>query len=571
MMLKGIAVSDGIGIGNAFVVGRKSLSYENRAVSNIEEELTRYHEAAAKFTERTNAMADKISANTSKKEGEILRGHILMLNDPYMSNEVEKLISSGICAEEALSNVCDSFISIFSSVDDELTSQRAADVCDVKASMLSILLGVEEVSLGGLPPQTVVVAEELTPSMTSDINGENIVGIVTERGGKNSHSSIIARALGIPSVIGVEGAAELLKNGDKVIVDGLSGNIIVSPDTDTLRVYIGKQSSFNEESGELNHFRGKPTVTGDGKVKKLYCNIGYADEAVRARECDGEGIGLFRTELMFLNREEPPTEDEQFSWYKKAALTFRDSSVTIRTLDIGGDKVIPYLGIEKEENPYLGNRAVRYCLRHEDIFRTQLRAILRASTFGKINIMIPLVTGVEELRAVKGIIANIKRELRIKSIEFDDSIKVGIMIETPAAAIKADLLAEEADFFSIGTNDLIQYTMAVDRGNSNVEYLYSPLDPAVIRSIKRIIECAHDAGIPVEMCGEAAADPLMLPLLISFGLDGFSVSPSYVLKTRRNISKWNKESADKIVQQIFLLKTEREIREFIKAELKEIK
>ena len=437
--------------------------------------------------------------------------------------------------------------------------------------MLSILLGVEEVSLGGLPPQTVVVAEELTPSMTSDINGENIVGIVTERGGKNSHSSIIARALGIPAVIGVEGAAELLKNGDKVIVDGLSGNIIVSPDTDTLRVYIGKQSSFNEESGELNHFRGKPTVTGDGKVKKLYCNIGYADEAVRARECDGEGIGLFRTELMFLNREEPPTEDEQFSWYKKAALTFRESSVTIRTLDIGGDKVIPYLGIEKEENPYLGNRAVRYCLKHEDIFRTQLRAILRASTFGKINIMIPLVTGVEELRAVKGIIANIKRELRIKSIEFDDSIKVGIMIETPAAAIKADLLAEEADFFSIGTNDLIQYTMAVDRGNSNVEYLYSPLDPAVIRSIKRIIECAHDAGIPVEMCGEAAADPLMLPLLISFGLDGFSVSPSYVLKTRRNISKWNKESADKIVQQILLLKTEREIREFIKAELKEIK
>lgn len=569
-MLKGIAVSDGIGIGSAFVVGSGSLSYENHEVSDIEGELSRYRAASAEFTARTNAMADKISASAGKKEGDILRGHILMLNDPYMKNEIEKLISGGTCAEEALSNVCNSFVNIFLSADDELTNQRAADVRDVKASMLSILLGVEEISLGDLPAKTVIVAEELTPSMTSDINGENIAGIITERGGKNSHSSIIARALGIPAVISANGAAELIKNGDRVIVDGLSGNIVVSPDADTLRDYTRKQISFNEEHRELNYFKGKPTVTGDGILKKLYCNIGSADEAVRARECGGEGIGLFRTELMFLGREEPPAEDEQFAWYKKAALTFRESSVTIRTLDIGGDKVVPYLGIEKEENPYLGNRAVRYCLRNEDIFRAQLRAILRASAFGKINIMIPLVSRVEEIRAVKCLIADIKRELSAESVDFDDSVRVGIMIETPAAAITADIFAEEADFFSIGTNDLIQYTMAADRGNSKVDYLCSPLDPSVIRSIKHITECAHDADIPVEMCGEAAADPLMLPLLISFGLDGFSVSPSYVLKTRRNISKWNKKLADETAEKVLTLKTEKEVRDFITVKLKEI-
>lgn len=562
-MLTGIAVSEGIGIGKVLIIENHGLSYEKRRVSDTNAELSRYHEAVAKFVKRTQNIADKISTSTSEKEAEILRGHILMVKDPYMNNEIEKLISNGQCAEEALSYVCDSFIKIFSSVDDELTNQRAADVRDIKTAVLSLLLGVDEVSLKNAPPKTVVAADELTPSMTSEINSENIVGIITEHGGQTSHSSIIARALGIPAVLSVEDALKQLKNGDTVIVDGLLGEIITSPDTDTICEYARRQNDFNAHCQELKLFKNKPTATSDGITKKLYCNIGSAYDAVQAKEGGGEGIGLFRTELVFLKKGGLPSEDEQFAWYKRAALTFKDSSVTIRTLDIGGDKIIPYLGLEKEENPYLGNRAVRYCLKREDVFKPQLRAILRASAFGKIKIMIPLVTCVDELRAVKSLIESIKDELRTEKIKFDENIPVGVMIETPAASLIADILAEEADFFSIGTNDLTQYTMAVDRGNSDVAYLYSALNPAVIRSIKRITDCAHNANIPVGMCGEAAADPLMLPLLISFGLDEFSVSPSSVLKTRRNISKWSKQSADEVAERALTLKSEKEIKELL--------
>lgn len=489
-MLKGIAVSEGIGIGKVLIIEKKGLLYKKDKVSDTEMELSRYHEATAKFVNRTQNMADKIAASTSEKEAEILRGHILMIKDPYMNNEIEKLICGGKCAEEAISDICDSFIKIFSSVDDELTSQRACDIRDIKTALLSLLLGVEETSLKNVPQNTVIVADELTPSMTSEINSENIVGIVTELGGKNSHSSIIARALGIPAVLGVEGALEKLKDDETVIVDGLCGEIITSPDIDTLCKYARTQSDFNARHKEMKLFKNKPTITADNITKKLYCNIGSAYDAVQAKENSGEGIGLFRTELMFLNQGALPSKDEQFAWYKRAALTFKESSVTIRTLDIGGDKVVDYLGLEKEENPYLGNRAVRYCLKRKDIFKAQLRAILRASAFGTIKIMLPLVTCVDELREVKELIETLKNELRTKNIKFDENIKIGVMIETPAASLIADILAEEADFFSIGTNDLTQYTMAVDRGNSDVAYLYSPLNPAVIRSIKHIIYCA---------------------------------------------------------------------------------
>lgn len=565
-MLKGIGVSEGIGIGKILVVKKSCLNFEKHEIENVYAEISRYQSAAAKFIQKTQTMADDVALNTGEKEAEILCGHILMVKDPYMNGEIEKLIENGKCAEEAVSEVCDSFISIFSSVNDEMTNQRATDVLDIKTSLLSILLGIEEINLKNIPPDTIVVADILTPSMTSGMNGKNIAGIVTQKGGRTSHSSIIARALGIPAVLGVENALECMKNGDTAIIDGEKGIVITSPNEKTLNEYSEKQVEYNNQRKELNLYKGKPTVTADGDKKLLLCNIASSEDALRAKECDAEGIGLFRTELMFIEKDRLPTENEQYMEYKRAALTFRHSPVKIRTLDIGGDKVISYLKIEKEENPYLGNRAVRYCLSREDIFLPQLRAILRASIYGKIRLMIPLVTCVDEIREVKRLVEVAKQQLRNEGKCFAENIKIGIMIETPAASLIADILAEESDFFSIGTNDLTQYTMAVDRGNDDVAYLYSALNPAVIRSIKHIIEVGHNAGIPVEMCGEAASDPLMIPLLVAFGLDEYSVSAASVLKTRRAISKWSKIHALEIAERVMKLKTEKEISEFLRRE-----
>lgn len=565
-MLKGIGVSEGIGIGKVLVIEKHELHFDNHSIKSIDEEIERYHKAIEKFIARTQAMADNAAVNVGEKEAEILFGHIIIVQDPYMNGEIENLIKSKKCAEYAVSEVCDSFISMFSSVDDELTNQRAADILDIKTSLLSILLGIEEVSLKDAPAGTVIAADILTPSMTSGMNSENIVGIITEHGGKTSHSSIIARTLGIPAVLSVDKLLESIKSGNTVIVDGNNGDIIVSPDESTMAAYSTKQLEYIKHRNELSKYKNAPTVTADNDKKFLFCNIASSEDALKAKECTAEGIGLFRTELMFLEKDRLPTENEQYTEYKRTALTFRHKSVKIRTLDIGGDKLIPYLDIKKEENPYLGNRAVRYCLKREDIFLTQLRAILRASLYGKIKLMIPLITCIDEIRAVKRLIETAKQQLRDEEKCFEENIEIGIMIETPAAVLIADILAEEVDFFSIGTNDLTQYTMAVDRGNDDVAYLYSALNPAVIRSIKHIIEAGHKAGIPVEMCGEAASDPLMIPLLIAFGLDEFSVSAGAVLKTRRTISQWSKAHSIAVAEKVLSLKTEKEIVEFLKQE-----
>lgn len=565
-MLKGIGVSEGIGIGKALIIESHEMNFDNYAVRSVEEEIERYHKTVEKFIMRTKEMANNIATNASEKEAEILFGHIIMVKDPYMQGEIESLIKSGQCVEYAVSKICDSFISMFSSVDDELTNQRATDVLDIKNSLLAILLGIEEINLKDAPPETVVVADILTPSMTSGINSENIVGIITENGGVTSHSSIIARALGIPAVLSVDNALENIKNGDNIIVDGNKGNVIVSPDKATFAEYSKKQLLYIKQRNELNKYKNAPTVTADGDKKLLFCNIASSDDALKAKECTAEGIGLFRTELMFLEKDRLPTEDEQYAEYKRTALTFRHKPVKVRTLDIGGDKIIPYLNIEKEENPYLGNRAIRYCLKQEDIFLTQLRAILRASIYGKIKLMIPLVTCIEEVQAVKKAIETAKKQLKASEKCFEENIEIGVMIETPSAMMIADLLAEEVDFFSIGTNDLTQYIMAVDRGNDDVSYLYSAFHPSVIRAIKHIIESGHKAGIPVEMCGEAASDPLMIPLLIAFGLDEFSVSAAVTLKTRRAISKWSKAHAKTVAENVLKMKSEREIVDYLKKE-----
>lgn len=564
-MFKGTAASDGIGIGNVMIIEEHSLSYSPQAVTDTDAETQRYTDAVNTFCENTTAKADALRKSAGEKEAEILEGHIQILKDPYLNSEIEKLIANGTCAESALEQMCDQFITVFSMADDELTKQRAADVKDIKTGMLSILLGIQEVKISDAPKGTVLVAHELTPSMTAGIIKENIVGIVTETGGKTSHSAILARALEIPAVLSVDDAVSKLANGQQIIVDGSEGIVIYSPDEAQIESYTQKRNMFLQERRELENYRGRKTLSASGEEYELCCNIGNPEDAVKAMEFDGEGVGLFRTEFLFMDRNAMPTEEEQFEAYKKAALILKGKPLIIRTLDIGGDKDLPYLGLKKEENPFMGFRAIRYCLKNEELFTSQIRAILRASAFGDIRIMFPLVTTVDELREGKKLVEKLKLELSSENIDFDKDIKVGVMVETSSAAVIADLLAKEADFFSIGTNDLTGYTMACDRGNSDVSYLYSPLQPSVLRMIKNIIECGIKNNIPVGMCGEAAANPMMIPLLISFGLTEFSVSAPSVLKVRKTISQWTKQEADKVTEKVMTFATEKEITDYLKA------
>ncbi len=563
-MLYGIAASEGIGIGRVMLIEEYSLEYTPKTITDTEAESQRYKNAVETFCDNTKAQAENLRSSAGEKEAEILEGHIQIIKDPYLSGEIEKLISDGQCAEAALEHMCDMFIAMFSAADDELTQQRAADVKDIKSGVLSILLGVKEVKISAAPKGTIIVAKELTPSMTAGINKENIVGIITETGGKTSHSAILARALEIPAVLSVNGATSKLAAGELVIADGCEGTVVATPDDEQVQSYTKKSREFLQQKRELENYRGKPTVSASGEEYELFCNIGNPDDAVKAVDADGEGVGLFRTEFLFMDRSSVPTEDEQFDAYKKAALILKGKPLIIRTLDIGGDKDLPYLGLAKEENPFMGFRAIRYCLKNRDLFKSQLRAILRASAFGDVRIMFPLVTTIDELREGKKLVEEIKAELKESGVSFDENIQIGVMMETASAAVIADLLAEEADFFSIGTNDLTGYTMACDRGNSDVSYLYSALQPSVLRFIKNIIECANRKGIPVGMCGEAAANELIIPLLISFGLTEFSVSAPSVLKVRKTISKWSKDDADRVAQKVMSLATEQEIEQYLK-------
>lgn len=560
-MLKGVNASEGIGIGKVMLIEEVSLDYEKKQITDTQAEIDRYRKVFDAYCEKTEKQAENIKNTIGEKEADIILGHLLMIKDPAMSSSIEGNISSGCCAEDAVAQVCDMFIGVFSMADDELTKQRASDVEDIKNGLITMLLGKEEVDIASAPSGTVLVAKDLTPSMTSCIVKENIVGIVTEVGGKTSHSAILARAMEIPAVLSVPNAMETFENGQEIIVDGSHGEVIENPSDGEIAIYREKTIEYKKEKKELKKFIGKETVTADGVKVELCCNIGKPDDADAVLSKDGEGVGLFRTEFLYMDSSSIPTEEEQFEAYKKTVLKLGDRPLIIRTLDVGGDKDIPYLGLSKEDNPFMGFRAVRYCLHREDVYKPQLRALLRASAFGNIKIMIPLVTCVDEVREVKAMIENIKAELDSENIAYNKDIQVGIMVETPAASLIADLLAEEADFFSIGTNDLTGYTMAVDRGNADVAYLYSAFQPAVLRSIKKIIEDGKD--IMVGMCGEAAADPLLIPLLLAFGLDEFSVSATSVLKTRKIISQWTIDEAKEVAEKALTLKTESEVVEYL--------
>lgn len=563
-MYKGIAGSEGIGIGTVVLIEEHEINIETKRVEETGAEIERLQNAIEKFVADTNVMAEKMDITVGKKDADILRGHIQMLQDPMIEEQISALvISEKITAEMAVEQVLEQTAEMFSQIPDELLQQRATDFRDIKTRMLKILLGIEDVDISQVPAGTVIVARDLTPSMTAGINPENIEGILTEVGGRTSHSAILARAMEVPAVLSIENICSIAKNGDKVVLDGTSGEAILNPDDETVEKFKKMYSDYQNEKALLKEYAGKPSQTKDGVKVELVCNIGKPADANKAVECDGEGIGLFRTEFLFMDRDSMPTEEEQFEAYKEVAEKMKGKPVIIRTLDIGGDKDVPYLGLEHEDNPFLGFRAIRYCLQRKDIYEIQLKALLRASAFGKIKIMVPLVTGVDELRQVKAMIKDIMAELDKEGVAYNKNIEVGVMMETPAACMMADALAKEAAFFSIGTNDLTGYTMAVDRGNAKVAYLYSTYNPAVLRAIKRIIECAKKEGIMVGMCGEAAADSKLIPLLLAFGLDEFSVSATSVLKTRKTISDCIMDECKALADKVMACVTEEEVLEIL--------
>lgn len=536
-MLKGIGVSQGYGIGKTVVLEDAVTDYSNAKYTTAENEKKRLQGAVDSFIDETKRLAQALKDSAGEKEAEILEGHIVMLSDPFMLSQMQENIDNGSVAEQAVDTVCSMFIDMFSSVDDELTNQRASDVKDIKNSLLKNLLGIKTTDISAVPKGTVLVAKDLTPSMTSKINKSNVSAIITEVGGVTSHSAILARAMGIPAVLSVINATQIIKNGENVVVDGFKGKVFVNPTDAEVEKFTALQNEFLAEKESLKAYIGRETVTVNGIKKAVYANIGKPEDVQNVLQNGGEGIGLFRTEFLFMDRASEPTEEEQFEAYSTVARAMNGREVIIRTLDIGGDKDIPYLHIDKEDNPFLGLRAIRYCLVNKELFKKQIRAILRAAVFGNIKIMLPFVTCVQEVRSAKEIISQCESELENEGVPFS-SVKLGIMVETPSAVLISDLLAKEVDFFSIGTNDLTGYTMAVDRGNAAVAQLYDTFQPAVLRAVETTVKNAKAAGIQVGMCGEAAADTRLIPKLIEWGLDEFSVTSGSILQTRKTICEY---------------------------------
>ena len=565
-MFKGTNASAGIGIGKAAIIKENELVIRPEKVIDGAAEVERFKGALAETIAQTETLAADLATRVGEKEAEIMQGHLMLLNDPMLTNEIESAITGdNVCSEFAIETVCTMYADMFASMDDELMQQRATDMRDIKVRLQQVLQGVKPVDIAALPEGSVIVAKDLTPSMTAGINPANVAGIVTEMGGRTSHSAILARALEIPAVVAVPGILGQVEDGAEMIVDGSEGVVLAAPSEEEKAEYTAKRDQFLKEKKELEQYIGKPTVTRDGVEIELVANIGNPDDVEKVLQYDGEGVGLFRTEFLFMDRTAMPTEEEQFEAYKKVAVALNGRPVIIRTLYIGGDKEIPYMGLQKDENPFLGYRAIRFCLdRKDDVYRPQLRALLRASAFGQIKIMIPMVTCIEEIREAKALIEEIKKELDEKGIAYNKEIKVGIMVETAAASLMADVFAKEVDFFSIGTNDLTQYTMSVDRGNEKVSYLYSTFNPAVLRSIRNIIKCGREAGIMVGMCGEAASDPMMIPLLLAFGLNEFSMSSSAILKARKMITGYSEAELQAVADKAMSFVSAKEIENFMR-------
>lgn len=572
MKIYGVGAAEGIGIGVAKVVREQNVEVVKKTVSDSETEVNNFMRVLDITKAETEEMSQALEKNASAKEAEILFGHIMLMSDPMLVDEiVNRIKGESVCAEYVIEEVCNQYAAVFASMDNELMQQRATDMIDIKTRLIKKVLGIENTDLSKLPYGSILVAKDLTPSMTAGLNPDNVLGIVTQFGGKTSHSAILARALEIPAVVGLSNLPEDISDDTDILLDGESGEVIILPTDNEKSDYENKKKNYDANKEMLKKYRELPSISKDGKKVEIAGNIGSPEDAEKVIENGGEGIGLFRTEFLFMDRDCMPTEEEQFESYKEVATAMEGKPVIIRTLDIGGDKEIPYMGIVQDENPFLGYRAIRLCLdRKDDIYIPQLRALLRASAFGNIKIMLPLITSMDEIREAKALISDIKKELDERNIAYNKNIEIGIMVETAAASLLADIFAKEVDFFSIGTNDLIQYTMSVDRGNVKIAGLYSPFSPAVLRSINRIITEGKKAGIMVGMCGEAAADPLLIPVLLAWGMDEFSMSASSILKSRQIISgcdsKDLKAKADKVLE----MSTESEIKEYLKKLTEEI-
>jgi len=557
-------VSPGIGIGKAVVIDKASINITKNYIKDAGKEIDRLMNAIETAKEQLNELYVSTIDELGEKEAQIFKSHEMMLEDDTFISDVENRIKQeGVNAEYALNETSNVYIKMFQSIEDEYLRERAEDIKDVMNRVIRILMGISSVDFSNLKENSIIVAKDLTPSDTAQIDRTKVAAMITEMGGKTSHAAIIARIMGIPTVVGLNNITDKIKNGDTVICDGKTGKVLINPNAKQLFYFTKKKNIEDEIRNELKNQIGLPSVTKDGFKVSLTANIGVPNDVDMALENDAEGIGLFRSEFIFMNREHQPTEDEQFEQYKEVLVKMGDKPVIIRTMDIGGDKNVPYIDIPKEMNPFLGYRAIRLCLGNLEVFRTQLRAILRASVYGNVKIMIPMISTMKELKDSKKILQQAKDELTKEGIKFKKDIEIGIMIEIPSAAIISDLLAREVDFFSIGTNDLIQYTMAVDRMNSKLSYLYSQYHPALLRLIKGIIDNAHDAGIWVGMCGEAAGDPKLIPVFLGMGLDEFSMNSPSILRARYIVRNLNKADMEVIAKSTLNMENALEVEEYL--------
>ncbi len=564
-LIKGIAASDGVAIAKAYLLVEPDLTFDkNEKVTDVEGEVTKFNSAIEASKVELTKIRNNAEVQLGADKAAIFDAHLLVLDDPELIQPIQdKIKNENANAATALTDVTTQFVTIFESMDNEYMKERAADIRDVSKRVLSHILGVELPNPSMIDESVVIVGNDLTPSDTAQLNKEFVQGFATNIGGRTSHSAIMSRSLEIPAIVGTKSITQEVKQGDMIIVDGLNGDVIVNPTEDELIAYQDKRERYFADKKELQKLRDADTVTVDGVHAELVANIGTPNDLPGVIENGAQGIGLYRTEFLYMGRDQMPTEEEQFEAYKEVLEAMNGKRVVVRTLDIGGDKELSYLNLPEEMNPFLGYRAIRLCLAQQDIFRPQLRALLRASVYGKLNIMFPMVATINEFREAKAILLEEKENLKNEGHDISDDIELGIMVEIPATAALADVFAKEVDFFSIGTNDLIQYTLAADRMSERVSYLYQPYNPSILRLVKQVIEASHKEGKWTGMCGEMAGDETAIPLLLGLGLDEFSMSATSILKARRQINSLSKNEMTELANRAVDCATQEEVIELV--------
>lgn len=564
-LIKGIAASDGVAIAKAYLLVEPDLTFDkNEKVTDVEGEVAKFNNAIEASKVELTKIRNNAEVQLGADKAAIFDAHLLVLDDPELIQPIQdKIKNENANAASALTGVTTQFVTIFESMDNEYMKERAADIRDVSKRVLSHILGVELPNPSMIDESVVIVGNDLTPSDTAQLNKEFVQGFATNIGGRTSHSAIMSRSLEIPAIVGTKSITQEAKQGDMIIVDGLNGDVIVNPTEDELIAYQDKRERYFADKKELQKLRDADTVTVDGVHAELAANIGTPNDLPGVIENGAQGIGLYRTEFLYMGRDQMPTEEEQFEAYKEVLEAMDGKRVVVRTLDIGGDKELSYLNLPEEMNPFLGYRAIRLCLAQQDIFRPQLRALLRASVYGKLNIMFPMVATINEFREAKAILLEEKENLKNEGHDISDDIELGIMVEIPATAALADVFAKEVDFFSIGTNDLIQYTLAADRMSERVSYLYQPYNPSILRLVKQVIEASHKEGKWTGMCGEMAGDETAIPLLLGLGLDEFSMSATSILKARRQINGLSKNEMTELANRAVDCATQEEVIELV--------